>query len=201
MGCQSTIANKITSRDVDYLLAVKGNQKLLYQSIKQCFDDLDLDRGTNITENSSHGRYEKRVCEVLTGQSIIDRLDHKNNWAKLETIVKVIATRSEKGSDSRDPVVSIRYYISSLSNPDPNYIQQAVRAHWGIENSLHWALDMGFNEDQSRIRTDQAPENMSALRQIALNLIKLDKSRDIGVKASIKRAGWDTGYIEKLLGF
>lgn len=93
-----------------------------------------------------------------------------------------------------------RYYISSLDAPSAAYVQQAVREHWGIENSLHWVLDMSFREDESRIRTDHAPQNMATLRHIALNLIRLDKDRKIGMKASIKRAGWDTGYLKSLLG-
>lgn len=199
MGCQADIAADIVNRGGDYLLAVKGNQGLLYRSIKTCFVDENLERLTNTTENSGHGRIEKRVCEVMGGNDIISKLNHKNNWVGLSTIVKVSATRTTR----KTGVVSeqTRYYICSLKKPSAERIQTAVRAHWGIENSLHWVLDMAMREDESRIRTDHAPANMAVLRHIALNVIRSDKTRKVGIKASIKKAGWSNTYLEKLLGW
>lgn len=204
MGCQNDIAADIVTRGGDYLLAVKGNQGLLYRDIKACFARLPDDpmltdlRLSHTTENSGHGRTEKRVCDVLSGAYVIEQLRHKNNWVELNTIVRVAATRTSKKTGEVSQ--ASRYYICSLKNPKAERIQRAVREHWGVENGLHWTLDMAMREDESRIRTDHAPANMAVVRHIALNLVRMDASRKIGIKASLKKAGWDTKYLEKLLG-
>jgi predicted transposase YbfD/YdcC len=200
MGCQSDIAADVIERGGNYLLAVKGNQGLLYRDSKAVFADAntaDL-RDTNTSENKGHGRIEKRVCEVLSGEAVIARLRHKNNWMSLHTIVKVTAQRTTRTTG----VVTeqTRYYICSIKDPSAERMQAAIRAHWGIENSLHWVLDMAMREDESRIRTDNAPANMAVLRHIALNLVRGDTTRKVGVKASLKKAGWSTDYMGKLLG-
>lgn len=200
MGCQSDIAADIVSRSGDYLLAVKGNQGLLYRDMKAVFADESTAhlRDTNTSENTGHGRTEKRVCEVMSGPDIIARLRHKNNWVELNTIVKVTAERTSQKTG--EVTEQTRYYICSVQNPSAERMQAAVRAHWGIENSLHWVLDMAMREDDSRIRTDHAPANMAVLRQIALNVVRGDKVRKIGIKASLKKAGRSTAYMEYLLG-
>jgi predicted transposase YbfD/YdcC len=198
LGCQSDIAADIVARGGDYLLAVKGNQGLLFRDMKACFADASLERDTNTSENKGHGRVEKRTCEVMSGPDIIARLRHKNNWVSLNSIVKVTAQRTNQTSG--EITEQSRYYICSLEKPGAERIQRAVRAHWGIENSLHWTLDMAMREDDSRIRTDHAPANMAVLRHIALNLVRGDKTRKVGVKASLKKAGWSNDYMEKLLG-
>lgn len=204
MGCQKDIAADIVDRDGDYLLAVKGNQGMLYRDIKTCFARLEKDsefkqyHTSHTTENQGHGRVEKRICDVLSGGSVIDKLSHKNNWVSLNTIVRVTATRiSVKTGET---TTAQRYYICSLKDPKVERIQRSVREHWGVENGLHWTLDMAMREDESRIRTDHAPANMAVLRHIALNLVRMDKARKVGVKASLKKAGWSTKYLEKLLG-
>lgn len=210
MGCQSDIAADIVNRGGEYLLAVKGNQGLLYRDIAACFarlqstDERVADPQlvallqTNTTENSGHGRTEKRVCDVLSGVYVINQLRHKNNWLNLSTIVKMTAIRTNK----KTGVVTeaTRYYICSLQHPTAERIQRSVREHWGVENGLHWTLDMAMREDESRIRTDHAPANMAVVRHIALNLVRMDTTRKVGIKASLKKAGWDTKYLEKLLG-
>jgi len=204
MGCQSDVAADIVTRGGDYLLAVKGNQGLLYRDSKALFDNPELrdplaaQIKVNTTEDRDHGRIEQRVCEVLSGAEAIAKIRHKNNWLNLRTFVKVTAKRTIVSTGEITEFA--RYYISSLDEPSAEYVQQAVREHWGIENSLHWVLDMSFREDESRIRTDHAPQNMATLRHIALNLIRLDTNRKIGIKASIKKAGWDTEYLGGLLG-
>lgn len=179
MGCQSDIAADIVSRGGDYLLAVKGNQGLLYRDMKAAFADDSLERDTNTSENTGHGRIERRVCEAMSGRAIIAKLRHKNNWVNLYTIIRVSAMRTNQTTG----VVSeqTRYYICSLKEPGAERIQAAVRAHWGIENRLHWVLDMAMREDESRVRTDYAPANMTVLRHIALNLIRSDKTRKVGI--------------------
>jgi predicted transposase YbfD/YdcC len=204
MGCQSDIAADIVNRGGDYLLAVKGNQGLLYRDIKACFARLPDDpiltslHVSQTTENTGHGRIEKRVCDVLSGAYVIDQLRHKNNWCGLNTIVRVTATRTSQKTG--EVTEASRYYICSLEHPTAERIQRAVRQHWGVENGLHWSLDMALREDESRIRTDHAPANMAVVRHIALNLVRLDKTRKVGVKASLKKAGWDTKYLERLIG-
>lgn len=203
MGCQSDIAAEVVDGGGDYLLAVKGNQGLLYRDIKACFaeypDDPVLKKAysSNTTEDSGHGRIEKRVCELLSGAQVIERVRHKNNWIELSTVVRVTAIRTDKKTGETSK--AIRYYICSLEHPRARRIQQAVRQHWGVENGLHWSLDMALNEDQSRARTDHAPANMSLLRHIVLNVVRMDETRKVGIKASLKKAGWDTKYLERLL--
>ena len=167
-GCQSDIVADIVAREADYLLAVKGNQGLLHRDIQACFaaDTLRAEIRSSTTENAGHGRVERRVCDVLSEEHIIARLRHKNNWLNLETIVRVAATRTSQKTG--EVTTATRYYICSLKDPSPERIQTAVRAHWGIENGLHWVLDMAMREDASRIRTDHAPANMAVLRHIAL---------------------------------
>ena len=204
MGCQSDIAADIVNRGGDYLLAVKGNQGLLHRDIKACFARLPDDpllmefHLSHTTEDSGHGRVEKRVCDVLSGAQVIDQLRHKNNWLGLNTIVRVTATRTSKKTG--EVTEATRYYICSLKNPTAERIQRAVREHWGVENGLHWTLDMAMREDESRIRIEHAPANMAVVRHIALNLVRMDTTRKVGIKASLRKAGWDTKYLEKLLG-
>jgi predicted transposase YbfD/YdcC len=200
MGCQADIAADIVTRGGNYLLALKGNQGLLYRDVKAVFADADtiLLRSTNTSESSGHGRHEKRTCEVLSGVDVTTSLRTKGNWPSLASIVKVTAVRTSKITGVTS--TQTRYYISSLKDPSPEAMQYSVRAHWGIENNLHWTIDMAFREDDSRIRTDNAPANMAVLRHIALNLIRGDTTRKVGIKASAKKAGWDTKYLEKLLG-
>ena len=199
MGCQTDIAADIVKRGGDYLLAVKGNQKGLYLSMKTLFADESIERDSNISKNKGHGRIDKRTCEVITGSVVQERLRHKNKWLNLNTIVKVTAQRTVINTGEVHESTESRYYICSLKNPGAERIQQAVQAHWGVENNLHWTIDMAFREDDSRIRTDHAPANMAVLRHIALNLIRQDKTRKVGVKASRLKAGWSTGYLERLL--
>jgi predicted transposase YbfD/YdcC len=199
MGCQADIAADIIKRGGDYLLAVKGNQRHLYNDLKKLFRDKRVKRATNISNSKGHGRIDKRTCEVITGPIVLERLRHKNNWSGLATVVRVTAERTVTTTGKTHKSTESRYYICSLKQPSAKQMQQAVRAHWGVENKLHWTIDMAFREDESRIRTDNAPANMAVLRHIALNLIRGDTSRKIGVKASRLKAGWSTSYLERLL--
>jgi predicted transposase YbfD/YdcC len=200
MGCQRDIAADIVAKGGDYLLAVKGNQRLLFRDIKACFANENLERYTNVSESKGHGRVDQRVAEVMSGADVIARLRHKNNWVSLNTIVKVTATRTVISTGEVHTGTESRYYICSLKEPSAERMQEAVRAHWSVENNLHWTIDMAFREDESRIRTDHAPANMAVLRHIALNIIRQDKDRKIGVKASRLKAARSTVYLTKLLG-
>lgn len=200
MGCQSDIAADIVAGGGDYLLAVKGNQGLLYRDLKALFGDKTVERETNVSRNKGHGRVEQRLCEVITGPVVLERLRHKNNWVKLQTAVRVTSIRTVTSSGETHQSRESRYYICSLKEPSAERMQQAVRQHWGVENNLHWMIDMAFREDESRIRTGHAPANMAVLRHIALNLIRGDKTRKIGVKASRLKAGRSTHYLATILG-
>ena len=112
------------------------------------------------------------------------------------TIARITATRQVTG---QDPTTAVRYYVSSLPGAAAP-IAHAVRSHWGIENGLHWVLDLAFREDESRARCGHSAQNLAVLRKLALTLIQQDRSRTMGVKASRLRAGWDTGYLLRLLG-
>ena len=200
MGCQGDIAADIISKGGDYLLAVKGNQGNLYRDIKAVFADASVPRDTNVTKDSGHGRIDTRTCEVITGPAVFDSIRHNNNWVGLHTIVKVTSERTVTNTGETRQATESRYYICSDEEPTAKRLQQAVREHWGVENNLHWTIDMAFREDESRIRTGNAPSNMAVLRHIALNLIRGDKDRKVGIKISRHKAGWSTDYLEKLLG-
>ncbi len=200
MGCQADIASDIVSKGGDYLLAVKGNQGNLYKDIKTLFADKTIPRDINVTEDKGHGRIDKRTCEVITGPLLYDHIRHNNNWVGLHTIAKVTAERTVTNTGETHQATESRYYICSDEEPTAKRLQQAVREHWGVENNLHWVIDMAFREDESRIRTGNAPANMAVLRHIALNIIRGDKNRKVGIKISRHKAGWSTDYLEKLLG-
>lgn len=200
MGCQTDIAADIIARGGDYLLAVKGNQRLLYRDIKALFADESVERDTNVSTDKGHGRIDTRTCEVITGPVVLERIRHRNNWVGLHTVVKVTSQRTVTSTGETHTSRESRYYICSDEEPTAARLQQAIRQHWGVENNLHWTIDMAFREDESRIRTGNAPANMAVLRHIALNLFRQDGTRKIGIKASRLKAARSTAYLEKLLG-
>jgi len=122
-------------------------------------------------------------------------LRHQDRWSGLRSIVVVEALRIVGEHES----LARRYYIASVA-PQAVSLLEAVRSHWGIENQVHWVLDVGFGEDRSRIRKDHGAANMSLLRRLTLNLIRQEQSVKWSLKGKRKRAGWDNGYLEKVLG-
>jgi predicted transposase YbfD/YdcC len=163
MGTQTDIAEKIIDNGADYILAVKENQKQLSEEIKDEFKfSKVIDTNTNI--DYGHGRIETRKCSVISDFLFIDNKEDK--WKNLKQIVKIESLREFKNSDKADEI-SVRYYISSLENNAEQY-QQNIRSHWGVENKLHWTLDVGFSEDASRKRNKNATQNYSVLLKIAL---------------------------------
>ena len=133
-----------------------------------------------------------RVLEVGVG---IDVIDH-HAWPGLRSVVCVESQRSVAGQTSYER----RFYITSLGALNPTRVAEAVRGHWGIENRLHWCLDVSFGEDQSRIRLGHSAENYSRLRRLAINLLRRDSTRKIGLKGKMKGCGWDHDYLLKVLG-
>ena len=198
MGCQKEIAKQIVDQGGDYVFSLKGNQGNLHKEVELLYEDAkkngykDLAHESLTTVDGGHGRIETR-CYTVTAD--VDWFEEKSKWKKLTTFGMVESTR-EIGDQSTQET---RYFISSLPC-DAKRFAEAARQHWGVENSLHWCLDISFREDDSRVRKGHAPENLAILRRFALSLIKGDPLRKVGVKASRKRAGWSNDYLGHLLG-
>jgi predicted transposase YbfD/YdcC len=197
MGCQTEIAQKIVAADADYCLAVKGNQPTLHQGIVDFFDDhLEDDFARTPvrryqTEEKGHGREELRyyfLCPVP------ENLPDRSRWADLKAIGIAISNTQRNGQDCNE----VRYYILSKYVAARRFAE-AVRGHWGIENHLHWQLDVTFQEDQCRIRQGHADANFSILRRAALGLLKNESTLKVGIKNKRLTAGWDESYLEKVL--
>lgn len=197
MGCQKTIAATILEQKADYVLALKGNQGKLYEDVRWLFEQAQVANFSEINHDfyqsidKGHGRVEIRRYWTL---SELDYLEQSVQWQGLKTIVMVQSERKIQGQVS----LETRYFISSLPS-NAAQIARAVRSHWTIENSLHWVLDVSFNEDKSRIRKDHAPENLALLRHLTLNLLAQDRQTKRGIAARRKKAAWDDSYLIKIL--
>ena len=172
MGCQQEIATIVVEKGGDYLLALKENQGQLYEDVTELFNGakevnyFDVEHTYAKTTNKNHGRIEIRECWAVTDPDFTHYLRGLENWKSLRSLVKVSSQRQTSNGTSNED----RYFISS-SKLSAKQLLKAVRGHWGIENGLHWVLDIAFREDESRVRKDYAPENLAILRHIALNLL------------------------------
>jgi predicted transposase YbfD/YdcC len=199
MGCQTKISENIIDKGADYVLALKGNQSNLNKQVELFFEDArtnnfkDVPFDSHTTIDPDHGRIETRKYTTV---SEIDWLQGKENWKELKTIIMVESERDVNDKISKET----RYYISSMENVAEE-IGDAVRSHWGVENSLHWKLDIGFREDECRKCKGNAAANFAIMRQIALNLLNQEKTMKAGVNAKRLRAGWDNNYLLTLLDF
>jgi predicted transposase YbfD/YdcC len=196
IGCQTEIAETVVDQGADYVLAVKDNQATLREDIQAAFEHTGRfnQPDHHKTVNKGHGRIEIRECWAISDPDILAHINDYKLWKGLHSLVKLTSERHLDGQISR----KTRYFISSLP-PNARRLLHAVRAHWQIENGLHWVLDMAFREDESRVRKDHAPQNLAILRHIALNLLKQETSLKVGVKAKRLRAGWDEQYLLKVL--
>lgn len=193
MGCQGYIVKTALKNKADYVLAVKGNQERLESDVRSVFEEGTAHMDTAETSERSHGRAEARTCRVTRDLSgIRDRA----RWDGLKSIAAI-----ERVWTSHDGATSseTRYFISSLA-PDAEEILRAVRAHWRVENSLHWSLDIAFREDESRVRIGHAGQNLALVRKLALNLLRREKTAKMGIKAKRLQAGWSNDYLLKVIG-
>jgi len=197
MGCQKKITQKITEGEADYVIAVKGNQKTLYEDIKYFFNESEKQNFKSVNFDyyeevgKAHGRIETRRY-WLTNH--LECLSKPEKWFGLESIGMAENETLRNGKVT----IERRYFISSLLT-DAKTFGHAVRSHWGIENSLHWVLDMSFREDESRIRKNNGAENFAVIRHLALNLLKKETTHKRGMKGKRYKAALDINYAEKVL--
>ena len=200
MGCQKNIAQQVVEKGADYLLAVKANQGELHENIKDLFacgertgwDGVAYSHHQQVGKD--HGRLERRDCWVITDPEELSYVDPQRQWAHLGAVAQVSYQRNAGAGSPADT----RYYICSYP-ADAATLLGAARSHWSIENSLHWVLDVAFDEDHSRVRTGHADRNLAVIRHWALNLLKQERTTKVGIKAKRKKAGWDFNYMLKIL--
>jgi len=200
MGCQIEIAEQIVVQGGDYLLAVKKNQKHLYEDIEHLFkhavpenfkaDGFDEAR----TVDKQHGRLEIRRCQLISEPEWLDYLRARHNWKGLHSVIKIWSERQIGGKKSCES----RYYLCSRAASAADLLA-GVRAHWGVENNVHWVLDVVFAEDASRTRTGHGQQNLATMRRIAINMLNLEQSRKESLKGKRQLAGWDESYLERIV--
>ena len=192
MGCQREIAAKICSKKADYVLALKGNQGSLYDDVVTWFEEGSHENIESFqTADGDKGRLETRVYRQCCD---VDWLRERHpDWVGLNSIGSVTATREVGGKTS----TQVRYFISSLPS-DVEHFAKAIRGHWGIENRLHWVLDVTFRDDDSRVRKDQAPKNFAVLKHAAMNLLNKAKTKK-SLRVMRKKAGWNNKFLTEIL--
>jgi predicted transposase YbfD/YdcC len=192
MGCQKKITQTIIDAAADYVIQVKDNQKRLHEDIALFFQEpANGPFDTFETVDGEHGRIETR--RYFTSNEI-GWLPGKNEWSGLNTICMAVREREVNGKTSTEA----SYFISSLENHTPT-IARAIREHWGIENDLHWCLDISFREDHCRVRKDHGPENLAILRHMVINMLKRENSLKGGIQTKRLKAAWDHAYLLKVL--
>ena len=202
MGCQYEIANKIIKKKADYVFSLKGNQGNLHEDVQEYFSDFDFTKPASAmkyisfqstsTHEEKHGRIEDRDYAVSDDVKWLH--ERHPRWETIRTIGIVDSRREEKGKVTCER----RHFVSSLPCNAEEFAK-AVRAHWGIENSLHYVLDVAFGEDASRIRSDKGPENMAFIRKIALTIARCDAETKSSVAGRIKEMAWSEDYLEQML--
>lgn len=190
MSCQRAIAQQVVEQGGDYVLALKGNQGTLHDDVRRFLDDTETPKTRASETDKGHGRIEIRTASLSTD---IAWLQEFHDWPGLKAVGRIDASREIDGKLSRER----RYYLLSAALP-PEQFNAAVRTHWGIENGLHWTLDVIMNEDQARNRRDNGPQNLALLRKTALNLAKLEPSKG-SMRGKLKRAGWNDQFLAQML--
>jgi len=203
MGCQTAIARQIVEQGADYVLALKDNPRLLHARVRLAFADADAAVGTtlpladldpHVTRDHGHGRSEQRRCRAIGDPAYLTFIDPNAAWPNLKSVVLIESTRRIGTTVSTES----RHYLSSLP-ADAAVLSAAIRGHWGIENRLHWVLDMTFREDDSRVRVGHAPENLAIIRHLALNLLRMEPSRRASLATKRLCAALDDTYLRIVL--
>ena len=198
MGCQKEIAKKVLERGADYVFGLKGNQENMFDAVKYLFEWEEKDNYRGVlhtrheTTEKDHGRFEKREVYAIGNPEGIDGFAE---WPGLKSVTMVVSTREIMGQKA---TTERRYYLSSLE-ADAETIGHAIREHWGIENKLHWVLDVNFREDYARNRKDHSAENMAMMRHMVLNLIRRETSSKTSLRGKRLKASWNDDYILHLL--
>jgi len=194
IGTQTKIAEQIIEQGGHYFLSVKGNQKGLLEDLEHAFK---VDKGIGFEDEpeSNHGRVETRRCNILpVGNFLLE--ENKSAWKNVSTLIKIESGREIKGVLHQET----RYYISDETVSNPSYYLSLSRGHWGIENQLHWHLDVTFKEDACRAREGNAPVNLSTLRKFALQLLSNQKDK-LSLKKRQYKAALDIAYLKKIINF
>ena len=199
MGCQKKIAEKIHDHGADYILAVKGNQGTLNDNLEKTFE-IAQEKGFEAmvydiaeTVDGDHGRIETRTCYVLPSMYLFQQ---QIKWRGLKSLIMIRSERHEKSTG--ESTTENRYYISSL-DVNAEKALRSIRSHWGVENNLHWSLDVGFREDECRSRIGDSAENFSLIRKIVLFLLKKEKAYKGGIQSKRLKAAWSQSYLLKVL--
>ncbi|MGB7169903.1 MAG: ISAs1 family transposase [Acidobacteriaceae bacterium] len=191
LNCQRAIAQQIVEQKGDYALALKGNQGTLFDDVVLLLDDPELKASTAApVVEADHGRIETRTATVSTE---IGWLEKQHQWPGLKAIGKVVRVRETADKTTTETAY---YLLSRVLSPER--FNQVARQHWGIENSLHWRLDVVMNEDQDRTRMGHGPHNLAVLRHMAINAMQKEGSKG-SLRGKFKRAGWDDGFLYRLL--
>lgn len=195
MGCQRATVEKIVERGADYLISLKGNQETAHEEIRSFMEDAVVNTPEKLdyfeSVEKGHGRIETRRCWQ---SNQLDWFADRAKWRKLQSVCMIESIREIKGKASSER----RFFLSSLPL-NATKAARTARSHWGIENKLHWVLDVQLNEDQSRARMRNAAENLAILRHITLNILKRETTKKRGVKGKQRNAAWDMLYLLKLL--
>ena len=203
MGCQTAIAQQIVEQGADYVLALEDNHEHLHDRVRLAFLDVDGAAGTTLhladvvphtTVEKDHGRIERRRCRAIGDPDYLAYIDPDHAWPNLRSVVCIESTRRIGDAVSTET----RHSLSSLP-ADAARLHHVVRSHWGVENRLHWVLDLAFHEDSNRVHADHAPENLAIIRHIALNLLRGDPTRRIGLKNSRFKAALSDSYLRSIL--
>jgi predicted transposase YbfD/YdcC len=203
MGCQTAIATQLVEQGANYLLALKDNHPALRERVRLAFVDARAAAGTTlpladltpvVAHDRAHGRAEARRCLAIGDPAYLAYIDPDGRWPNLQSVVLIESTRRVGTTSTTED----RYYLSSLP-ADAAHLARVIRSHWGIENRLHWVLDVTFREDHSRVRDGHAPENLAILRHFALNLLRQNRTVRGSVATKRLRAALNDRYLRSLL--
>jgi predicted transposase YbfD/YdcC len=196
LNCQRAIGQQIISQGGDYVLALKGNHRRLHADVARLFDGPKHRKAVGYSEyDSDHGRIETRTSLVSTD---IGRLQAQYCWPGLAAIAKVVRTRETTSKTGPSTTRENAYYLLSVPL-SPARLGQVARSHWGVENRLHWVLNVVMNESQVRSRRDNSPYNLAILRHMALNLMHQDRSK-VSLRGKFNLAAWKEDFLAKLIG-